>query len=57
MRCDDERLADIVEAADKISVRAEKGRQAFDASEDGTLIEALDRIPAQHRPGPTAEPA
>jgi hypothetical protein len=29
VRCDDERLADIIEAAEKISIRAGKGRQAF----------------------------
>lgn len=29
MRRDDERLADIIEAAEKIAVRAAKGRAAF----------------------------
>ena len=34
VRRDDERLADILEAAEKIAVRAAKGRAAFDADED-----------------------
>jgi hypothetical protein len=32
VRRDDERLADILEAAEKIAVRAAKGRAAFDAT-------------------------
>ena len=38
MRRDGERLADIIEAAGKISVRAGKGRQAFDADEDMQIV-------------------
>ncbi len=38
MRRDDERLADIIEAAEKISVRADKSRQAFDANEDVQIV-------------------
>jgi uncharacterized protein with HEPN domain len=38
VRRDDERLADIIEAAEKISVRAGKGRQAFDADEDVQIV-------------------
>lgn len=38
MRRDDERLADIIEAAEKISIRAGKGRQAFDADEDVQIV-------------------
>jgi uncharacterized protein with HEPN domain len=38
VRRDDERLADIVEAAEKISVRAGKGRQTFDADEDVQIV-------------------
>jgi hypothetical protein len=34
VRRDDERHADIIEAAEKISVRVGKGRQMFDADED-----------------------
>ena len=34
MRRDNERLADILEAAEKIAVRAAKGRAAFDGDED-----------------------
>jgi hypothetical protein len=34
VRRDEERLADIIEAAEKISVRAGKGRHSFDADED-----------------------
>jgi uncharacterized protein with HEPN domain len=38
VRRDDERLADIVEAAEKISVRAAKGRRTFDADEDVQIV-------------------
>ena len=38
MRRDDERLADIIEAAEKISIRTGKGRQAFDADEDVQIV-------------------
>ena len=38
MRRDDERLADIIEAAEKIAVRAAKGRAAFDAEEDTQIV-------------------
>ena len=38
MRRDNERLADILEAAEKISVRAAKGRAAFDADEDTQIV-------------------
>jgi uncharacterized protein with HEPN domain len=38
VRRDDERLADIIEAAEKISVRAAKGREAFDADEDTQIV-------------------
>jgi hypothetical protein len=34
VRRDGERLADIIEAAEKISIRAGRGRHAFDADED-----------------------
>lgn len=38
MRRDGERLADIIEAAEKISVRVGKGRQVFDADEDIQIV-------------------
>jgi uncharacterized protein with HEPN domain len=38
VRRDGERLADIIEAAEKISIRAGKGRQAFDADEDVQIV-------------------
>ena len=38
MRRDGERLADIIEAAEKISIRAGRGRQAFDADEDVQIV-------------------
>ena len=38
MRRDDERLADILEAAEKIAVRAAKGRAAFDTDEDTQIV-------------------
>ena len=38
MRRDAERLADVIEAAEKISVRVGKGRQAFDADEDVQIV-------------------
>ena len=38
MRRDDERLADILEAAEKIAVRAVKGRAAFDDDEDTQIV-------------------
>lgn len=38
MRRDGERLADIIEAAEKISIRAGKGRHAFDADEDVQIV-------------------
>ncbi len=38
MRRDSERLADILEAADKMSLRVAKGRQAFDADEDVQIV-------------------
>jgi uncharacterized protein with HEPN domain len=38
VRRDGERLADIIEAAEKISLRAAKGRQAFDADEDVQIV-------------------
>lgn len=37
MRRDDERIADIVEACEKISARAALGREHFDADEDVRL--------------------
>lgn len=37
MRRDDERLADILEASDKIAARAALGRERFDADEDVQL--------------------
>jgi uncharacterized protein with HEPN domain len=38
MRRDAERLADILEAAEKISVRVGSGRQAFDVNEDVQIV-------------------
>jgi len=38
VRCDDERLADIIEAAEKIAVRTARGRAAFDADEDTQIV-------------------
>ena len=38
MRRYDERLADILEAAEKIAVRAVKGRAVFDADEDTQIV-------------------
>jgi hypothetical protein len=38
VRRDDERLADILEAAEKIAVRAAKGRAAFDGDEDTQIV-------------------
>ena len=38
MRRDDERLADIIEAAEKIAIRTAKGRPAFDANEDTQIV-------------------
>jgi uncharacterized protein with HEPN domain len=38
VRRDAERLADIIEAAGKITVRAAKGRDAFDADEDTQIV-------------------
>ena len=38
MRRDDDRLADILEAAEKITVRAAKGRTVFDADEDTQIV-------------------
>lgn len=38
MRRDAERLADIIEAAEKITVRAARGRDAFDADEDTQIV-------------------
>ncbi len=38
MRRDDERLADIIEAAERIAVRAAKGRAAFDGDEDTQIV-------------------
>jgi len=38
VRRDDERMADIMEAAEKIAVRAAKGRAAFDADEDTQIV-------------------
>ncbi len=38
MRRDDERLAGILEAAEKIAVRAAKCRAAFDADEDTQIV-------------------
>ena len=38
MRRDAERLADIIEAAEKVQVRVGKGRQAFDADEDVQIV-------------------
>ena len=38
MRRDDERLADILEATQKIAVRAAKGRAAFDTDEDTQIV-------------------
>jgi uncharacterized protein with HEPN domain len=38
VRRDDERLADIIEAAEKIAVRVAKGRAAFDADEDTQIV-------------------
>ena len=44
MRRDSERLADIIEAAEKISIRAGKGRHAFDADEDVLKEWYVDRF-------------
>jgi uncharacterized protein with HEPN domain len=38
VRRDDERLADIIEAAERIAVRAARGRAAFDADEDTQIV-------------------
>lgn len=38
MRRDSERLADILEAADKIAARVRKGREAFNADEDVQIV-------------------
>jgi uncharacterized protein with HEPN domain len=38
VRRDDERLADIIEAAQKIAARTARGRAAFDADEDTQLV-------------------
>ena len=38
MRRDDERLADILEAAEKIAVRVAKGRAGFDGDEDTQIV-------------------
>jgi hypothetical protein len=38
VRRDGERLADIIEAAEKISLRISKGRQTFDADEDIQIV-------------------
>jgi uncharacterized protein with HEPN domain len=38
VRRDDEQLADIVEAAQKIAVRTARGRAAFDADEDTQIV-------------------
>jgi uncharacterized protein with HEPN domain len=38
VRRDSERLADILEAAEKISLRVTKGRRAFDADEDVQIV-------------------
>ncbi len=38
MRRDAERLADVIEAADRIALRVGKGRQAFDADEDIQIV-------------------
>jgi uncharacterized protein with HEPN domain len=38
VRRDAERLADIVEAAEKIAARVSKGREAFDADEDMQIV-------------------
>jgi hypothetical protein len=38
VRHDDERLADILKAAEKITIRAAKGRAAFDADEDTQIV-------------------
>ena len=51
MRRDGERLADIIEAADKIAVRAAKGRAAFDGDED-TQIVLVHLIQVIGRPPP-----
>jgi hypothetical protein len=38
VRRDAERLADIVEAAEKIAARVRKGREAFNADEDMQIV-------------------
>ena len=38
MRRDDERLADIIEAAQRIAARTARGRAAFDTDEDTQLV-------------------
>ena len=38
MRRDAERLADIIEAADKITARVAKGRETFDKDEDVQIV-------------------
>jgi hypothetical protein len=38
VRRDDERLADIIEAAKRIAVRTARGRAAFDADEDTQIV-------------------
>lgn len=38
MRRDAERLSDVVEAADKIAARVERGRQNFDVNEDTQIV-------------------
>ena len=38
MRRDDERLADIIEAAEKIRARVVGGRERFDADEDLQIV-------------------
>ena len=38
MRRDAERLADIIEAAEKIAARVGKGRELFDADEDVQIV-------------------
>ena len=38
MRRDGERMAGILEAAEKIAIRASKGRAAFDGDEDTQIV-------------------
>lgn len=50
MRRDDERLADMLDAADKISRRAENGRARFDEDENLQLAAQLRTISGADTP-------